>query len=306
MVQFRRLDPLANAGPWQRHMKRGVKSFTISEEQYQRLEQTRPELIIIDGESVVLGRPYRDFLEVHYAFPEVEVFTYKFKPMFAQLMAAASKADAPRGVVLAFRDRPNRPKAEQLFWESTLEEAKHWVEADYNAVPEQPEPESTLEGGYTVREATEDDRISIGDIEAESTGLPRLTAAGVSSIYDSARWLRIVMDGSGRPVAWLGLRRETGGWGLVDELHILHPETKALREPLFRWASAFLRNNGGRRQRRRVNLDDASELALLRSIGFAPAESGVNYDRPVDEADIRAKLEERAAHGTLIKFGDWR
>jgi hypothetical protein len=73
-----------------------------------------------------------------------------------------------------------------------------------------------------------------------------------------------------------------------------------------RWASAFLRNNGGRRQRRRVNLDDNDELATLRAIGFVPAETGVDYVRPVEDEDIRAKVEERQAHGTLIKFGDWR
>jgi hypothetical protein len=287
-------------------MKRGVKSFTISEEQYQLVEQRRAELIVIDGESVVMGRPHRDFLEVHYAFPEVEAFVYKFKPMFERMTAASSKAEAPRGVVLAFRDRPNRPKAEQLFWESALEEGKHWVEADYNAVPEQPEPENAIAGGYTVREATPADRGAIADIEAESTGLPRLSEAGVDSVYESARWLRLVTDGAGKPVAWLGLRREPGGWGLIEELFILPSEVKAVREPALRWASAFLRNNGGRRQRRRVNLDDTEELALLRSLGFAPAESGVDYERPVDRADIQAKVDERQAHGTLIKFGDWR
>ena len=67
-----------------------------------------------------------------------------------------------------------------------------------------------------------------------------------------------------------------------------------------------MRACGTRRQRRRVNLDDAQDLATLREIGFVPGESGVDYVRPTSQEDIDAKVEERQAHGTLIKFGDWR
>jgi hypothetical protein len=306
MVQFRRLDPLANASPWQRHMKRPVKSFTISEPEYERVQERRPELIVTHPEGVVIGRPYRDFLEVHYGFSEVETFRDGFKPLFEKVVAASSKAEAPRGVVIAFRDRPNRPLAEQIFWEVALEEGKHWVEVDYTAVPEQPEPGNTLAGGFSVREVSDADREAVASIEAEATGLERLTEAGVDSLYASARWLYLVSDGGGRPVAVLSMRREAAGWGIIDEAFVMPSESAQLREPLMRWAIAFLRNNGGRRQRRRVNLDDTEELTLMRSLGFSPAESGVDYTRPVDAADLKAKVDERQSHGTLIKFGDWR
>ena len=42
MVEFRRLDPLTNASPWRRHVKRGVKTFTLTEEQYAHIENTTP------------------------------------------------------------------------------------------------------------------------------------------------------------------------------------------------------------------------------------------------------------------------
>ena len=306
MVQFRRLDPLANASPWQRHTKRAVKTFTLSEEQFNRVQEHRPELIVVEDESVVMGRPYRDSLEIHYAFPEVAAFRERFKDMFTRCAAASSRSEAPRGLVVAFRDRPNRALAEQLFWESAMEEGAHWVEMDWPAVLEVEEPSSDLAGGYKVREASDADRESIAGVEAEASGRPRLSEAGVSSIFENARWLRVVEDQGGKVVACVSMRRDPGGWGIIDEVLILPSEQEKLLEPLLRWTSAFLRNNGGRRQRRRVNLDDTAQVSVLRAIGFVPGESGVDYFRPVEEVDVKQRVEERQAHGTLIKFGDWR
>ena len=51
MVQLRRLDPLANKGPYQRLLKTAVKSFTLSEAQYNRVKERRPELIVTEGEA---------------------------------------------------------------------------------------------------------------------------------------------------------------------------------------------------------------------------------------------------------------
>lgn len=306
MVQFRRLDPLANAGPWQRATKRGIKTFTLSEEQFDRVTQRRPHLVITEDESILLARPYRDFLEVHYAYPDVPAFRERFKDMLKSSLSASSREEAPRGVLLAFRDRPNRPLANQLFWESTLRESKHWVEVEYNAVPEQPEPSNELEGGFSIREAAATDRDAIADIEAAATGQPRLSEAGIDSIFESARWLYLVSDAEGNAVGAIAMRREAAGWGIVDEVFVKPEAQAALREPLAAWTLAFLRNNGGRRQRRRVNLEDDADLQTLRRMGYVPSESGVDYVRPVEDADIQAEVEERKSHGTIIKFGNWR
>jgi hypothetical protein len=306
MVQFRRLDPLANAGPWRRAMKRPVKSFTLSEEQFARIEERRPQLIVTDGEATVAARPYRDFLEVHYAFPDVQDFSDRFKEMFERSATASSKQEAPRGVVLHFRDRPNRPLAVTLFWESTMLEGGHWVEMDYLTVPEQDDPGDSVEGGFQVRDATEADRDTVSRLEAEVVGLPPLTSGGVDSLYGESRWLKLVTTASGVPVGMVALRTESPGWGIIEEIFLLQAVRDPLREPLLRWVVAFLRNNGGRRQRRRVYLDNVEEVALYREAGFTPAETGVDYIRPVDPADVQQRVDERQAHGTLLKFGDWR
>jgi hypothetical protein len=305
MVQFRRLDPLANAGPWQRATKRGIKTFTLSQEQYDRVAERRPALILSEEDSVVLCRPYRDFLEVHYAYAEVPAFRDRFKPMLKSVLSASSRDEAPRGVVLAFRDRPNRPIANQLFWEAALEESKHWLELEYTSVPEMDAPGDQLEHGFAVHEAMAADREGIASVEAESTGQPRLSEAGLDSLYENARWLYVVNDASARPVGVVAMRRD-GSWGLIDEVFILPEARDALREPLAKWTMAFLRNNGGRRQRRRVNLEDDADLQMLRRLGYTPAETGVDYVRPVEDSDIQEKVEERKSHGTIIKFGNWR
>jgi hypothetical protein len=306
MVQFRRLDPLANAGPWQRAMKRGVKTFTLTQAQYDAVAERRPQLIVTGDDSVVMGRPYRDFLQVHYAYAEVPAFRDHFKPMLKDVLAHSSRDEAPRGVLLSFRDRPNRPMANQLFWETALEESKHWVEVEYTSIPELDAPSGELEGGYSVREATAADRDAVATVEAQASGRPRLSEAGLDSLFESARWVHLVQDGAGQPVAVTASRREDAGWAVIDELFLVPDVAESLREPLSRWALAFLRSQGGRRQRRRVNLEDDADLQMMRRLGYSPAESGVDYLRPVEDADIQEKVDERKAHGTIIKFGNWR
>ncbi|HLF75904.1 MAG TPA: hypothetical protein VJB57_00290 [Dehalococcoidia bacterium] len=306
MVQFRRLDPLANAGPWQRLSKSPVKSFTITEAQHDRVLANRPQLIASERDSAVIALPHLDYLEIHYAFPEVEVFRDRFGELFNRSVAASSKAEAPRGLVIAFRDRPNRALAQMIFWGLALDEGQEWVEMNQVAVPEQPEPDNALEGGYTVREATQADAGAIADIEAEASGQPRLSDNGVASIYDNARWLRVVTASDGSLVGFVAAHSEPGGWAVIDLVALRESVKETLREPLMRWLVAFLRNNGGRRQRRRLYMERTADLALLRNLGFTPGETGIDYTRPVDPAEVRSKIEERQGHGTLIKFGDWR
>jgi hypothetical protein len=306
MVQFRRLDPLANASPWQRHSKRAVKTFTLTEAQYARIEEKRPRLIVMEDDGVVVGQPLRDFLVMHYAFPEVADFSEQFQELFDRCTYASSKEEAPRGVILSFRDRPNRARAETIFWDCALVEGGHWVEMNHLAVAEQDDPGDSIEGGYQLRDATDADRETIARLEGEVTGLPPLTSGGVETLYENSDWIKLVTTASGVPVGCVILRREPGGWGIIDDILLLQAVREELREPVARWAIAFLRNNGGRRQRRRVYLDQNEDVALMRDLHFVPGETGVDYTRPVDRGDVEQKIEERKQHGTLIKFGDWR
>ena len=208
MVQFRRLDPLANADRWTRVGKSPVKSFTMTQAQFLRLRERRPELVVTEDESCVVGFPYRDYLDIQYGFQEVADFRDRFTDLFTKITEASTKQEAPRGVVLSFRDRPNRALADPTFWGVMLEEGAQWVEMNSIAVPEQDEPADTIDGGYTVREAkAESDGAAVADLEAALSGLPKLSDAGLASIFENNRTVRIVGDASGAPVALLGVRR---------------------------------------------------------------------------------------------------
>jgi hypothetical protein len=305
MVQFRRLDPLANAGPYQRLIKSPVKSFSLSEAQYNRLQEQRPQFLVREGDGAVLAFPYRDYIEIHYAFPDVESFRDHFTELFNRCLGAVTREDGPRGVVLSFRDRPNRSLANTLFWSLALEEGEQWVEMNWIAVPEQPEPGDVISEGTRVREAGEADRSAIARLDGEAAGQPPLSDSAVDGLFENSRSLHVVEGASG-PLAYVALRGEPGGWGVIDHVALKPDAAAALREPLMRWTVAWLRNHGGRRIRRRVYTRDAEDLALLRNLGFTAGETGVDYTRPTDASEVRSKIDERQAHGTLIKFGDWR
>src|SRR5690606_8418876 len=121
----------------------------------------RPQLIVTRDESAVIGFPYRDYLEVHYSFPNLEDFRQNFPEMFDACTRASSREEAPRGVLLPFRDRSNRRMAETVFWGVALEEGEQWVEMNLVAIPEQEEPGDSPAEGYTLREATAADREAI-------------------------------------------------------------------------------------------------------------------------------------------------
>jgi hypothetical protein len=305
-MQLRRLDPLANSGPYQRLLKTAVKSFTLTEAQFNRVMEHYPRLYIAGEEGAVVGHLLADYLDIHYGFTELEQFRDHFSELFEACVAASNKAEAPRGVRLSFRDRPNRSAAEMVFWKSALDEGPEWVEMSWVAVPEQPEPGIALAEDFVVREPTEKDKDVVADIDAQATGRPRLSSAGVDSLYENARWMRIVQDRDGNAAGFLSLRTEPGGWGIIEQAALLPALADRLREPVLRWAVAWLRNNGGRRIRRQVYMSDTADLNLLRDTGFVPGESGLEYSRPVDPAEYQSLVEERKSHGWYITLGDWR
>jgi hypothetical protein len=303
-MQMRRLDPLANAGPFQKLMASPIKSVSLSEPQFARVNDETPQLILTDGTSFVLGRLYRDRLEIHYGFSELETFRTRFTEMFERVVSETNKAAAPRGLVLAFRDRPNRMDAETVFWALAVDQGEQWVEWNYFSAPEQPEPEADIGDGASVREATEADHDTIAKIDGEATGQPPLTPIGVATLFADSKTVRLVSDASG-PVGYVALRGESGGWGVIDTI-ALKPGAEGLRAAVIRWSVAWLRNNGGRRIRHRIPIDDSATNTIVRDIGFTPGETGIDFTRTVDRAETTQKIEDRKSKGSMIKFGDWR
>jgi hypothetical protein len=296
---------MANAGPYQKLLRNPVKSFSLSEAQYERIAADRRDLAATEGEATVMAYPLGDFLEVHYAYPDIEAFVDRFPRMLEKVVAGSSKAEAPRGLVLSFRDRPNRMTADTVFWSVAMEQGLQWVEMNLVAVPEQPEPSDDL-GEYEVVEVDEANEGAARDLEAAVTGQKPLSAGGMQSLRENSKALRLARAKStGEAAALLSLRTEPGGWGVID-LMLVREGADGVRRPLLDWAVAWLRNNGGRRTRTRADVDDSAQLSALKEAGFTPGEIGLLFTRTVDKAETDAKMEERKAHGTIIKFGDWR
>ncbi|MGE0058838.1 MAG: hypothetical protein AB7T32_12715 [Dehalococcoidia bacterium] len=304
-MQLRRLDPLANAGPFQKLQKNPVKSWSLTEAQFERVRSERPELFVQDFDNGVIGVPYRDYLMIHYSYPDFENFRARFPEMLNQVTAASNNAEAPRGAVLFFRDRPNVGMSETVFWSVMLAKGPEWVEMNHVALPEQEAPGDTIGDGFTVREATNADLALIGAVD-ESVGLPPLTEAGLNTLARDSRTGRIVLDSSGAPAAFFNLRGEPGGWGIL-ETPVIRPELRAqLAGPILRWAIAWLRTNNARRIRQLVMLDDAVMIGALRDAGFTPGETGLIFSRSVDAVAENAELESRKFHSSHIVFGNWR
>jgi hypothetical protein len=225
--------------------------------------------------------------------------------MLSRVTGASSNAEAPRGALLFFRDRPNIGMSETVFWSVLLSKGKEWVEMNHVSLPEQEPPSDDLGDGFTVREASDADLAAIGAVE-ESAGLPALTEGGLNTMARDARTGRIVTDGSGKAVAFFNLRGEPGGWGII-ETPVIRPELREqLVGPILRWAIAWLRTNNARRIRQQVLLEDSVSIAPLRELGFTPGETGLIFYRSVDAVAENQELEDKKFHSSHIVFGNWR
>jgi hypothetical protein len=304
-MQLRRLDPLANAGPYQKLQKNPVKSWSLTEAQFERIRSERPELLVQDFDNAVIGVPYRDYLMVHYSYPDFENFRARFPDMFSRMTAGSSNAEAPRGAILFFRDRPNVGMSETVFWSVMLSKGGEWVEMNHVAMPEQEAPGEALADGYTVREATNADLAAIAAID-EAWDMPPLSENGLNTMARDSRTGRLVVDGNGAAVAFFNLRGEPGGWGIM-ETPVIRPDLRdQLVAPVLRWSCAWLRTNNARRLRQLVMLDDAVSIAALRDAGFTPGETGLIFSRSVDAVSENQALEDKKTHSSHIVFGNWR
>src|SRR5262249_42988037 len=151
------------------------------------------------------------------------------------------------------------------------------------------EPSNEL-GEYEVVEVDGSNEGTVRDLEAAVTGMAPLSAGGMQSLRENSKALRLVRAKSGEAAALLSVRTEPGGWGVID-LMLVREGADSVRRPLLDWSIAWLRNNGGRRTRTRVDVDDSAQLSALKDAGFTPGEIGLLFMRTVDKAEMDAKME---------------
>jgi ribosomal protein S18 acetylase RimI-like enzyme len=105
--------------------------------------------------------------------------------------------------------------------------------------------------------------------------------------------VRLLEDSStGEAAGFLRLRAQADGLGYVSDLAV-HPDyqRRGLGEAMMRWALGWFREQNMRRAALTVNTNNGPAIALYHKLGFADAEMGIDYRRPLDEEEVRQTIE---------------
>jgi ribosomal-protein-alanine N-acetyltransferase len=306
MKQLRRLDVPAVRSPYQKLQRGVLRNVRLNESQLRTLERERPELVVVDGEAVMVGWLRRRLVDLHYAFLDRDEFVRRFPSMFARLLDGVQPSEAPLGFRLTLVDRPSRPYVEPVLLAHAFEVNREWMEMVLADLPEQELAGDEIASGFLLRDVEDGDAEAIVRLEDMVFPAPALTVDEIRQARHTTAFYRVLEEKATRAVAGslLGDVRpaSTGHIGTLA----VHPDyqRRGLGEAMLRWALAWFRQQGLRRAELTVTIDSAPAIALYRKLGFAPATIGLDYRRPIDEDEVRRVLEKR--RGSLIKFGGWR
>ena len=304
MKQLRRLDVPKPQGPYRKAQLGLLRHVDLSEVNFQALEQERPDLIIEEGDAVLIGQPFRRAVSLHYAFPDRDAFARQFPDMFERLLAVPLDQDeTPLGFRLTLTDRPSRPYLEPVLFAHAFELSREWMEMTLVELPEGGALSDDIAPGFRLRPARPDDADALVQLEEQAFPTLLLPADHVLAVLGTATAVYRILEesASARPVGFLRLRAGAPGAGHISDFAV-HPDSqrRGLGEAMLRWALAWFRSEGLRRAILTVSVDNAPAIALYRKLGFTSGEVGVDYRRPIDEEEARHVLEKhRAAHSRV-------
>jgi len=298
MKQLRRLTVEVPKDPYRRGQRGLLRSFELSEAEFRELEREHADHIVVEGEAVLVAQPRGHQIDLHYAFPDRDAFARQFPAMFQRLVAAVRPDEGPLGFRLKLTDAPSRPYVEPVLSAQAFELIRDWVRMALAELPADVECSDDLAPGFVLRPAGPDDAEAIAQLEAVAFAVSWLTPAVARRMLAQAQVLRLLEETStGRAAGFLHVRLDPPT-GYVSDVAV-HPDyqRRGLGEALLRWALGWFRQQGLRSAALTVNTDNAPAIALYRKLGFAPAETGLDYRRPIDEEEVRQVLEKhRAAH----------
>ena len=306
MTQMRRLEAPKAGDPFERGRTSPVRSFDIEREEFERLRQERPELVVSDDAGVMVLSPHGGLAWLHYGFESVDALRGHFRPMLERLLSLLRSHEAQAGVFLWLTDLPNRPYVEPVLNESLFELLYEYMEMDLPELPDAPQPTDELAPGFLLRAAGPDDT---GTIAALVEAVFGEDTARRSVIDDNVRRsvdLRVIEEKSGgRLVGLLGCLPGPERTGEIAVMGV-HPDyrRRSLGEAMMRWSLAWFREQGMRRAKLNARVDSPTAIALYRKLGFLPGRRGLVYRRPTDKRELDEMAAKRK--GTYIKFGGWR
>jgi ribosomal-protein-alanine N-acetyltransferase len=302
--QLRRLDTVVTQDAYRKAQRGALRYLAIPEEDFRRLEQERPELVVVDGDAVLAGWPRPPTgagqrLSLQYAFRDRDSFARQFPPMFERLVPAARSEEAGLGIEFRLTNRSARPYVEPLLFSHAFELNREWLEMTLLDLPADAHAGDDVAQGFRLRRATPADAEAM--MRLEELCFPNSASLTVTRAIEALRAaeLRVLEDAATAALAGsLMLEQRSPSRGYIATVAV-HPEfqRRGLGEALMRWALARFREQGMRSASLTVSTWNAGAIALYRKLGFAVAGMGLDYRRPIDEDEVRQVLEKhRAAH----------
>ncbi|MEX1254431.1 MAG: N-acetyltransferase [Dehalococcoidia bacterium] len=306
MKELKRLAPQATQDPFVKAQRGTLRSVTLSEEAFRILERERPELIVEEGEAVLIGQPRWQRIDVHYAFPERDAFARQFPELFGRLASAAGESDAPLGFRLRLVDRPSLPYIEPVLIALAFELSREWLEMELIELPDNRPSADEIAPGFVLREVRAQDAGEIVQLEELAFPDPSMTVEAVQDTLRSPALYRVLEElATGTLAGSLLAEPRTRSTGHIGAIAV-HPhyQRRGLGEAMLRWVLARFREQGLRRATLTVNTDNGAAIALYRKLGFTTGQIGVDYRRPIAEEEVQQVLDKH--RGSVIKFGKWR
>lgn len=305
----RRIERPAN-GAFARLQRGAISYVRLTEDDFHLLERERPDLIVDDGDALLAGQPSVDFLRLHYAFPDRDVFAQRFAAMLARLLPAVRPEDATFGIRLRFTAMPDRSYVEPALRAQAFQVIREWIEMNLHDLSACGPVADDLATGFLLRPARADDADAIAHLDTVSFPTPYLTPEAARRTLDGAR--RVVAGatmfciledtGARRPAGLLHLDVRPGDTGSVSTIAV-DPAylRRGLGEAMLRWALGWFRSQGLTSAVLTVSAGNAPAIALYRKLGFAAGEIGLDYRRPIDEDEVRQVLEKHAAEHIPVR-----
>jgi ribosomal protein S18 acetylase RimI-like enzyme len=275
----------------------------MSEVEFLELKRSRPELIVVDGDAVLIGRPRPGAISLHYGFSGHDAFARQFPPMLERVLRAVKPQEALFGVRFRLTDRAPRPYIEPVLWANAFEQQREWWRMTLDALPASGGLRDEIVAGFRLRPPESKDggailRVEDAAFASSATNL----ALTLESIRKAALHRVLEETATGAIVAFVVSEEPAADEGYVNTLAV-DPKYKrrGLGEALLRWTLAWFQERGLSRAALTVNSDNAPAIALYRKLGFQAGEIGVDYRRPIDEDEVRQVLEKRRAEHITVR-----
>lgn len=303
MRQIRRLDAEAAPDAYRRTQRGALRHAALSEADFRRLVRERPELVVQDGDAVLIGQPIRRMIRLHYAFPSRDAFSLQFPGMLQRLLPAVGAGEGPFGLRFRLMDRPSRPYVEPVLTSQAFEMTREWMLMRLIELPDDGSPGDDVAPGLVLRPARPADIEAIVRLEDLAFPSSVLTVEAAQEALRTALLDRVLEETSSGEIAGslLAERREQAT-GHIATIAV-HPDfqRRGLGEAVMRWALAWFRTEGLKRASLTVDVDNGPAIALYRKLGFTPDEFGLDYRRPIEEEEVRRVLEKHRAQHIRVR-----